>query len=406
MGTAWARRCGEVSTVVIVGGSVAGGRAAETLRQQGFDGRIVLVGAEPERPYERPPLSKEYLLGKVAEEKLYLRPPAYYDEQGIELWLGAPATRLAAHGGPWSRHVELADGRRLQYDTLLIATGAAPRPLAVPGAELPGFLYLRTLRDARELRRGMAGRDVVMLEMESWPLERALGREVGRICAAIHRAHGVDLRTGERVVGFRGHGRVEQAVTASGHAVDCDLVVVGVGVVPECGWLEGSGVALRNGVLVDEMCATNVPGVYAAGDVAHWWHPALSTRLRVEHFDNAQNQGVAAAKSMLGVGQPYAPVAFFWSDQYDLKLQYVGHTTGQDDVVLRGSVEAASWSAFYVRDGCLVAALAANRFKDVAAARQLIARRTPVEPRRLADERTDLRALAKAPAAHRGALSS
>jgi len=419
-----------VSTVVIVGGNVAGGRAAETLRQQGFDGRIVLVGAEPERPYERPPLSKEYLLGQVAEEKLYLRPPAYYDEQGIELWLGAPVTRLAPHGGPRSRHVELADGRRLPYDKLLIATGAAPRQLAVPGADLPGILYLRTLRDARELRRGMsavsrvcvvgagfigaevaascrgAGRDVVMLEMESWPLERALGREVGRICAAIHRAHGVDLRTGERVVGFRGHGRVEQAVTASGHAVDCDLVVVGVGVVPECGWLEGSGVALRNGVLVDEMCATNVPGVYAAGDVANWWHPTLGTRLRVEHFDNAQNQGVAAAKSMLGVGQPYAPVAFFWSDQYDLKLQYVGHTSGQDDVVLRGSIEAASWSAFYVRDGCLVAALAANRFKDVAAARQLIARRTPVEPRRLADERTDLRALAKAPAAHRGALSS
>ena len=260
-----------MSTVVIVGGNVAGGRAAETLRQQGFDGRIVLVGAEPERPYERPPLSKEYLLGQVAEEKLYLRPPAYYDEQGIELWLGAPATRLAPQCGPQSRHVELADGRRLQYDKVLIATGAAPRQLAVPGADLPGILYLRTLRDARELRRGMsevskvcvvgagfigaevaascrmAGRDVVMLEMEAWPLERALGREVGRICAAIHRAHGVDLRTAERVVGFRGHGWVEQAVTASGDAVDCDLVVIGVGVVPECGWLEGSGVALCNG---------------------------------------------------------------------------------------------------------------------------------------------------------------
>jgi 3-phenylpropionate/trans-cinnamate dioxygenase ferredoxin reductase subunit len=402
-----------------VGGSVAGGRAAETLRQQGFDGRIVLVGAEPERPYERPPLSKEYLVGKVAEDRLYLRPLEYYDEQGIELWLGARATRLAPQEGPRSRCIELADGRRLSYDKLLIATGAAPRQLPVPGAELPGILYLRTLRDARELRRGMAaasrvcvvgagfigaevaascraaGLEVVLLEMEAWPLERALGREVGRLCAAIHRAHGVDLRTGQRVVGFRGHGRVEQVVTASGDAVDCDLVVVGVGVVPECGWLAGSGVALCNGVVVDEMCATNVPGVYAAGDVANWWHPTLRTRLRVEHFDNAQNQGVAAAKSLLGVGQPYAPVPFFWSDQYDLKLQYVGHTTGQDDVVLRGSVEAASWSAFYVRDGYLVAAVAANRFKDVAAARQLITRRVPVEARRLADESTDLRALAK-----------
>lgn len=405
---------GDARTIVIVGANMAGGRAAETLRQQGFAGRVVLVGAEPDRPYERPPLSKEYLQGERGED-FYLRPPDYYAEHDIELLLGARATRL----DPAARAVELADGRRLTYDRLLIATGATPRRLPIPGADLDGVLYLRTLPEARALRERVAGAgravvvgmgfigaevvascrkrglEVTALELLPVPLERALGRQIGEIYASIHRAHGVDLRLGAGVAEFRGDGRVEQVVTAAGERLDCDLAVVGVGVAPVVDWLAGSGLEMQNGVVVDEVCRTNLPDVYAAGDVANWWHPRLGERLRVEHYDNAMNQGIAAAKSMLGQGESYAPVPYFWSDQYDLRMQYVGHASGQDEVVLRGSPEDPAWSAWYLRDGRLRAALAVNRFKDISAARQLLARDIPVTRDQLADEGVDLRALAR-----------
>ena len=395
---------------------MAGSRAAELLRQEGIYGRVILIGEEPDRPYERPPLSKELLAGTWPEEKLFLRPPEYYLDQQIELWLGIRAIRLA----PAARSVELADGRQVLYDDLIITTGAHPRRLVVPGGDLAGILYLRTLRDAQHIRAAMsrarrvvvvgagfigaevaascrqAGLEVVLLEALPVPLERALGREVGEIYAAIHRDHGVDLRTSEGVIAFRGQDRVEQVVTTSGATFDCDFAVVGVGVSPETAWLAESGLAIDNGLLVDEYCRTNLPGIYAAGDVANWWHPTLGERLRVEHYDNAQNQGVAAAQSLLGRAEPYAPVPFFWSDQYDLNLQYVGHASGRDRVVMRGAVTSPSWSAFYLRDGQLRAALGVNRYRDISAARQLIARRVPVTEQQLADEQVDLRALAKA----------
>jgi 3-phenylpropionate/trans-cinnamate dioxygenase ferredoxin reductase subunit len=409
-------------TFVIVGANVAGGRAAEALRAGGFDGRIILIGAEPERPYERPPLSKGYLSGQTSSERLFLRPADYYADHGIELHLGLRATRL----DPINRVVELTDAPHVGYDALLIATGATPRKLAVPGGDLQGILYLRDLRDARVLRERLAtsqrvvvvgagfigaevaasartshpGREVVLLEALPVPLERALGAIVGSLYAEIHRAHGVDLRTAEGVTGFARSGTATdgefQVLTTSGARIECDLVIVGVGVAPEVGWLEDSAIELRNGVVVDELCRTSLPDVYAAGDVANWWHPRLGHELRVEHFDNAQNQGVAAARSMLGHGQPYAPVNYFWSDQYDLSLQYVGHASGQDEVILRGQVDGGSWSAFYVRDAELRAALGVNRFHDVSAARQLIARRIPVTPEQLRDEDVDLKALTRA----------
>jgi 3-phenylpropionate/trans-cinnamate dioxygenase ferredoxin reductase subunit len=404
---------------VIVGANLAGGRAAEALRAGGAQERIVLVGAEPDRPYERPPLSKAFPAGQLAEEKVYLRPAEYYASQGIELLLGRRATRL----DPRERVVELEDGARLRYTALLIATGAAPRRLAAPGGDLEGVLYLRDLRDARRLRDRLAagskpaqrvvvvgagfigaevaavarglGHEVVVLEALPVPLERALGPVVGGLYAEIHRARGVDLRTNAAVTEILERGGEFQVRTASGERFDCDLVVVGVGVTPEVGWLESSGIQLRNGVVVDELCRTSLPDVYAAGDVANWWHPRLGHHLRVEHFDNAQNQGVAAARSMLGQGQPYAPVNYFWSDQYDLSLQYVGHASGEDQVVLRGQVDGGSWSAFYLRDGALKAALGVNRFRDVSAARQLIARDVPVTPEQLRDESLDLKSLAR-----------
>ncbi len=401
-------------TFVIVGASVAGERAAETLRQEGFDGRIVLVGAEPDRPYERPPLSKNVLRDEAGEEKVFLRPVEYYAEQAIELRLGVRATGLRAA----DRVVLLDDGEELRYDKLLIATGACVRPLVVPGVDLPGSYYLRTLRDARAIRAAtrsagrvvvvgagfigaevaascrMQGLGVTVLELLPVPLQRALGDEVGRIYGEIHRDHGVDLRLGESVAEFRGAGRLEEVRTTSGGSIACDVAVIGVGVMPDVNWLEGSGLELRNGVVVDEHTRTNVPDVFAAGDVANWWHPTLGERLRVEHYENAQNQGVAAAKAMLGQAEPYAPVPYFWSDQYDLTLQYVGHASGQDEVVFRGDVASRRFLAFYLRDGRLRAALGINRFRDVTAARRLIRDNVPVTVAELADEQVDLRRLA------------
>ncbi len=403
-----------MDTYLIVGASLAGGRAAEALRQAGFDGRIVLAGDEPDRPYQRPPLSKAFLRGEYPEGKLYLRPPNYYEQQRIELRLGARATRL----DPAARVVELDTGERLGFDRLLIATGATLRRLDTPGAALAGIYYLRTVRDAERIRAEMVpGRRVVVvgagfigtevaascrqrgLEVTVLvgaapvPLQRALGEEIGRLYAEFHREQGVDLRTGESVQAVRGTSRVEAVVTASGKTIGCDFAVVGVGVIPASGWLAGSGLTLENGVAVDEYCETNIPGIFAAGDVASWWHPGLRERLRVEHFDNAQNQGVAAAHNMLGKRTPYSPVLFFWSDQYDLRLQYVGHASRWDRIVLRGSVPSRSFAAFYLLGSQLRAALGVNRVKDVTAARKLIQAGAPVTAEQLADEQVDLKSL-------------
>jgi len=401
-------------TFVIVGAGLAGGRAAETLRQEGFQGRVVLVGEEPERPYERPPLSKELLAGGMDEEQVYLRPPGYYAEQAIELWTGAKATRLDAE----TRTLWLADGRRLRYDRLLLATGAAARLPRVPGAGLDGVLTLRTLADARALRARLAaarrvvvvgsgfigtevaatarrlGLEVILLGSEPWPLARAFGAEVGRRIADLHRAHGVVLHGGERVAAFRGQRALEQVVTASGLTLDAELAVVGVGVDPAVDWLRGSGLELDDGIVVDELCRASLPGVYAAGDVARFWHPTLGERLRLEHFDHAQHQGVAAARSMLDNGEPYAPLPFFWSDQFEQSLQYVGYPGQADEVVVRGAAESRSWSAYYLRAGYARAALLVDRPAERTASRALITRRIPVTAAQLADERCDLRALA------------
>jgi 3-phenylpropionate/trans-cinnamate dioxygenase ferredoxin reductase subunit len=400
---------------VVIGASLAGGRAAEALRQSGYGGRIVLVGAEPDRPYERPPLSKDYLRRELPEEKLYLRPAAYYSEQRIELRLGVRATRL----DPAEKIVELESGERLPYDRLLIATGCELRRLGIPGVGLAGVRYLRTRVDSaalaallEETRRvvvigagfigsevaasaRMLGREVTLLEAAPVPLARALGAKMGEVCAAIHRDHGVDLRLSCGVKEFRGAGRVEEVVLADGSAVPCDVAIVGVGVAPTVGWLEGSGVALDNGVVVNEYCETSLPGVYAAGDVANAWNPLYGERLRVEHYDNAQNQGIAAGRAMAGVREPYAPVLFFWSDQYEHTLQYVGHGGGEDEVVLRGDPSTRSFTAFYLRQGRLRAAFAIGRPKEIMAARRLIQSGRQVDPGVLADRQADLRALSR-----------
>ncbi len=404
-------------TFVVVGANMAGASAVETLRREGYAGRLVLVGAEPHLPYERPPLSKGVLTGATPVEKVFLRDEAFYAAQEVELRLGTRATEL----DPASQTVTLMDGARLRYDRLLIATGGEVRQLYVPGAELPGVRYLRTVDDARalalDLRRvadgggrvvivgagfigaevasdcRQLGIDVTVLELLPVPLGRVLGNVVGAICAEIHRAHGVDLRLGEGITAVRGAGRAEEVLTTAGARIPCALVVVGVGMRPADAWLRGSGLALDDGVLVDELCQTSAPGIFAAGDVARWPYQLSGERVRLEHYDNALRQGDVAARNMLDQRQPYTPVPYFWSDQYDLKLQYVGYAHPEDQVVLRGQPLQEPFVAFYLRDGRLRAALAANRVRDLATLKRLIAARVAPDPALLADDAVPLKSL-------------
>ncbi len=403
-------------TIVVVGASVAGGRAVEALRQEGFDGRIVLVGEEPVRPYERPPLSKEVLQGRRAPAEIHLRPEAWYAEHAVELRLGRRAVAL----DPVARVVALDGGERLGYDHLVIATGSEVRRLDLPGATLEGVHYLRTLADAERIRADLArggrvavigfgfigaevaascrqlGLEVTGIELLPYPLGRVAGELIGRFFAEEHRRQGVDLRLGTAVQGLRAGaaGRVGAVVTADGEAIPCEMVVVGVGVRPAVDWLAGSGLALENGVVVDDYCRTNLPGVYAAGDVANWWHPRLGRRLRVEHDDNAQQQGGAAARAILGMGEPYAPVPFFWSDQYDLTLQMVGICADPERSVVRGDPAERSFSVFLFAGGALQAVIGVNRPRDIFAGRRLLASGAPITPEQAADPNVDLRRLA------------
>ncbi|MCH8087692.1 MAG: FAD-dependent oxidoreductase [Chloroflexi bacterium] len=400
---------------VIVGANLAGGSAAETLRREGFDGLIHLIGLEPDRPYDRPPLSKEYLRGEKEREKLFFKPPEFYDEQEIGLRLGTGATRL----DPAGQTVELDTGETLKYDKLLLATGGRIRKLNVPGTDLEEVYYLRTIGNSQRLAESinrsrkavvvgagfigsevaaslrMKGLDVTLLEIEPVPLRHVLGDELGEIYAGIHRGHDVDLRLSEGIAEIQGHRRAERVITSSGASIDCDLVVIGVGVAPQTRLVDGTGIEVDNGILVDEYCRTSLPNIFAAGDVANWWHPGLGQRLRVEHWDNALNQGAAAARSMLGRQESYAPLLYFWSDQYDLNIQYLGHAVKWDHIVYRGDPQQQKFTAFFMDDGLVLAALVVNRFKDLRPTRTLIGQKMRVDEKQLADESTDLKQLVK-----------
>ena len=400
-------------TFVIIGASLAGATAAATLREDGFDGDVILVGEEPHPPYERPPLSKQYLRGDVPFEKALVRPAGFYEDNRIDARLGVAATRVDAAG----RTVDLAVGGSIHYDKLLIATGVRNRRLAIPGVELPNVFSLRSVDDADVIRNHIApgrrvavigmgfigcevaaslrqkGMEVVCIDPSSTPLFRVLGEEVGQVISAIHREHGVETFFNDVVTSFEGQGRVERVVTKSGRRIDCDLAVVGVGVEPAVDFAIGSGVEISNGILVDDYCETNVPGIYAAGDVANHYHPVFETRMRVEHWQNALQQGAAAARTMLGKSQSYAPVHWFWSDQYDVNLQYAGFHQSSDRLVVRGSLEARDFIAFYLDQGRIDAVVAVNRGKDVRRAMPLIKARVAVAPGRLHDEGADLRGI-------------
>jgi 3-phenylpropionate/trans-cinnamate dioxygenase ferredoxin reductase component len=394
------------STFVIVGAGLAGAKAAETLRAESFDGRLLLVGEEAERPYERPPLSKAYLRGETDRDSLYVHQEGFYAAHDIELRPATPVRSIA----PATRRLELATGEHIGYQRLLLATGAEPRRLLLPGAELAGVHYLRSRQDADGLAAGAAGAEHVVVVGTGWigseaaaslrqlgrevtligpdpaPLARVLGPEIAAVYRDLHADHGVRLQLGTRVAGLRGNGRVEAVLTEDGRAIECDLVLIGAGAVPRTELAETAGLPVRNGVLVNEQLETvGAAGIYAAGDVAAAWHPRYQTYLRVEHWANALNQGPAAARSMLGIPTAYARLPYFYSDQYDLGMEYSGLAATWDRVVVRGDLAGREFIAFWLKDQRVVAGMNANVWDVVEPIQTLIRGGRPVDPARLAD---------------------
>ena len=368
-----------MSAFVIVGAGMAGGKAAETLREEGFDGRVVLIGAEPERPYERPPLSKDYLRGESERAGVYLQDdPSWYEQHEVQLRTSASVESLDVG----ERAVLLEGGEHIDYDALLLATGAEPKRLAVPGADLEGVHVLRTLDDCDALRgvldRGgrlvvvgagwigcevaasarQRGMEVAVIEPQSVPLERVLGSELGAFYRDVHLDHGVVLRLGTGVEAIEGAGRVERVRASDDTMLEADAVLIGVGVAPRTALAEGV-LDVDDGILVDAGLRTSVEGVFAAGDVANHDHPLLG-RLRVEHWANALEQGPAAARAMLGQEVSYDRVPYFFSDQYDVGMEYAGHSRPDDEVVFRGDPATREFIAFWLRDGRVAAGMNVN----------------------------------------------
>jgi 3-phenylpropionate/trans-cinnamate dioxygenase ferredoxin reductase component len=403
--------------IVIVGGGMAGGNAAVTLRQEGYQGRVTLISEEPGIPLGRPPLSKTYLRSEEGLDGWYVRPAGWYEEHDIE----RPGQVSAVSVDVAARTVLLDSGRELGYQKLLLATGGRNRRLGIPGADLPGLHYLRTVADCDAIKReARPGRRAVVVGMGfigcevaasltqlgvqvtaifpgRVPLQRVLGEEVGAIFDAIHRANGVELLAGEQLAAFEGTGRLETARTASGIRVACDFAVAGIGINPDVSAMADGRATQDNGLLVDELCRTTAPDVYAAGDVANHLHPVFG-RVRVEHYNNAEKQGRAAARSMLGSAAPYDYLHSFWSDQYEHKLEYVGHAATWDEFVVRGSLDEGKLIGFYLTDGKVQAAVGLDRGGDpeldhdseMAACARLIADRAGPARVLLADDHVDL----------------
>ena len=396
------------STYVIVGASLAGAKAAETLRQEGFDGNIVLLGEEDERPYERPPLSKGYLLGKEDRSSIFVHEEGWYAENGVDLRLGVRVTAL----DPGAKQVSLADGGTIAYDRVLLATGASPRRLNAPGADLDGIMYLRRVGDSERLQAALrgagqvvtvgggwiglevtaaareAGCEVTVVEPELVALHRQLGPELGGVFTDLHKEHGVVFRFRESVTEFRGSGgKVNGVVTSSGAVLPADLVVVGIGAIPATGLASDAGLDVGNGVIVDAGLRASAPSVFAAGDVANAYHPLYRKHVRVEHWANALNGGPAAAKSMLGQGVSYDAVPYFYSDQYDLGMEAAGlpEPDTYDRVVYRGDLAGREFVAFWLSDGMVMAGMNVNVWDVNDDIQALIRSRRRVAEARLAD---------------------
>jgi NADPH-dependent 2,4-dienoyl-CoA reductase/sulfur reductase-like enzyme len=401
---------------VVVGAGLAGAKAAETLREEGFDGPVVLVGAEPERPYERPPLSKQYLLGRADRDSVFVHDAGWYAEHDVDLRTGVRAARL----DPAAHRLTLDTGEELGYARLLLATGASPRRLPVPGADLDGVRYLRTLADADRLGTDLAaggrrvvvvgagwiglevaaaarshGNDVTVVEPQPTPLHAVLGAQMGRVFARLHRDHGVELLTDTVVREIRGSGGRVTTVVTDGHAgLPADLVVVGIGAIPNAALAASAGLEVDNGVVTDHALRASAVDVYAAGDVAASFHPLHGRHVRVEHWANALHQGPAAARSMLGQDIVFDRVPYFFTDQYELGMEYSGLAGPSDTVVCRGDPDDGAFIAFWTADGRVTAAMNVNVWDVTAPIQQLIRSRRQVQSARLADPDTPLELLA------------
>ena len=403
----------DVRTFVVVGASLCGATAVATLRGEGFDGRIVLIGSEDVPPYERPPLSKEYLRGEDPRERILVRPEAWYQEQEIEARFGTLVTQLDAD----DRAVVLAGGERVPFDALLIATGCRNRLIDAPGSELPGVFDLRDLDDADAIRAAVEGGarvvcvgmgfigaevaaslrsmgcDVTVVEIFETALYRVLGGEIGRVLEAIHRDHGVTMHFNDVVDRFEGNGRLERVVTSGGRAIDADVAIVGIGTSPVVELMAGTGLDRPDGIPVGPTLETSVPGVFAAGDVSRHDHPVFGP-IRVEHFDNALKMGETVARNMLGRAETFDDPHWFWSDQYDEQIQMAGFAPTWDRMVIRGSFEDRSFCAFLLdEDGILRSTVSIAWPRDVRRSFELIRSSARPDPIALADPDVDLRTL-------------
>jgi 3-phenylpropionate/trans-cinnamate dioxygenase ferredoxin reductase subunit len=384
---------------LLIGGGMAAGNCARHLREQGADGEILLVGREPDPPYNRPPLSKGYMLGKEPRDELAFRPPGWYEEQRVELLTRTSVTSL----DPAARVAKLSNKEEVRFDKALLATGSNVRILRVEGAHLDGIHYLRTLGNADAIREEAAraerialvgagyiatelaaslttlGKQCEIVMLEDVTLERFYGREIGRFFQDVLTEHGVKVHGGQELERFEGTDRVHKMVTKSGLEIECDFVVIGAGVLPEIGLAQGAGLETASGVVVDRYLETSAPGVFAAGDIAEYDSVVHGRTLRIEHWDVAFNQGKYAALNMLGRREPYDVVPYFWSDLADwASIEYVGPASEWDDVWIRGSLEDGAFTAFYVLGGRVVAALTAGRSDDLTAAARMLKEKTDI----------------------------
>ena len=401
--------------ILILGAGHAGGVAAATLRQAGFAGRITLIGSDTHPPYERPPLSKEVLAGAAPVEKTYLRPLAFYAESGISLRLGETAVMIDRK----AQRVRLASVETVPYDALLLTLGARARRLPVPGGDHKRVFYLRDIADSLALRehlqpgkrlavigagfigleaaavarkRGVA---VTVLEVQREPIQRVAAPEIGRFLANLHRGNGVDLRTGVGAVAIEESGGELHLALSTGESLAADSALIGIGAQPNIELAHASGLAVEDGVLVDEFGRTNDPNIYAAGDVTRHWNPLLKRKIRLESWQNAQNQAIAVAKAMVGGNEPFAEIPWFWTDQYDVNLQMAGAPETWDSLVWRGNPAEKSFTVFYLKDGKPVACNTVNNGRDMRFARELIAKGRAIDPVRLADRTVKLQDLAR-----------
>jgi 3-phenylpropionate/trans-cinnamate dioxygenase ferredoxin reductase component len=406
-------------TFVIAGASLAGAKAAQELREHGFDGRVVLIGSEPERPYERPPLTKDYLRGESEREKAYVHGADFYDQHDIELMTDTTVTAIDPDGS----RVTLDGGRELAYEKLLLTTGSEPRPIPAPGAELDGIHYMRSLADCDVLRRRLddsgrvavvgagwigsefaasarqLGLEVTVIDPLALPNERIFGAEVGGFYRDVHVQHGVEMLLGQGVEAFEGDGAVARVRTSAGKVVECDFAVVGIGITPRIGLAAGAGLAVDNGVVTNERLETSAPTIFAAGDVASAWHPFYEQQIRVEHWANALNQGPAAARAMLGEDVSYDRIPYFFSDQYDVGMEYAGYATSWDQVVFRGDRDGGEFIAFWLSDGRVVGGMNVNVWDVNQHVQDLIRSRRLVDVAALTDPDTPLDSLVAEPTA-------